>query len=133
MEGKYQTAFGRAQSAWDSTSAPGYLDEQSTSLDPEVNVIDGSYADSWWALNSYSCESSGLYSGNETTVDFNARTMVGLSADESMIVAEHELGHSYGLDHQTTGCYLMRQGEIKFTCGSMPTSSDVSGARTVAA
>lgn len=124
----YETAFGAGQSAWDGTNSPGYFAEDSTSLDPEIDVTDGTYTGTFWAQTSYSCESTGYYSGNENTVRFDTDDMSGLSANEKKIVAEHELGHTYGLDDtQDTGCRVMRQGYYKFTCGTMPASDDIAG------
>lgn len=126
----FETAFTSAQAAWDGTSAPGYFSEQSWSWDPEINVTDGTYSGTWWAQASWGC-SSGLYSGNEVNIKFDTSDMSGLSATEKKIVAMHELGHAYGLGHVTSGCHVMRQGTYKFTCGTMPSSDDVSGVHSI--
>jgi len=126
----YETAFTSAQAAWDGTSAPGYFSEQSWSWDPEINVTDGTYSGTWWAYASWSC-SSGFYSGNEVNIKFDTSDMSGLSATEKKIVAEHELGHAYGLGHVTSGCHVMRTGSYKFTCGTMPSSNDVAGVQYI--
>lgn len=81
-----------------------------------------------WAHTIYKC-SGGLYSYSEVTIEFDTVDMGQLSAYERKIVAEHELGHAYGLGHTTTGCHVMTQGSYKFTCGSMPSSNDVDGVR----
>ena len=126
----YRTAFGTAQSDWDATTAPGWFDEQSTSLDPEVNVVDDHLSATWWAQASWSCTGGGLYGGNEVQIQFNERTMAGLSAFERHVVAEHEIGHAYGLDH-VDNCAVMKQGDAKFTCGAMPAADDVNGVHHV--
>lgn len=57
--------------------------------------------------------------------------MGDLTATERSIVARHEIGHAYGLAHITTTCHVMRQGEDKFTCGTMPTTHDADGVRAL--
>jgi hypothetical protein len=127
MYDAYETAFAHAQSAWEATSAPGYFSLTSSS-DPEINVKDTVYQEGSWAKTTWSC-SGGLYFYSEVTIEFDTVDMVQLSAYERKIVAEHELGHAYGLWHMSAGCHVMRQGSHKFTCGSMPSSNDVDGVR----
>ncbi len=124
----YVTAFKDAEAAWDATSAPGYFKEQSWSIDPEINVVDGEFSGSWWAQVVWRCDGDGTYDGNEVELQFDTGGMAGLSTSEKKLVAEHELGHVYGLGHVYSGCHVMRQGEHKFTCsGPLPSSDDVSG------
>lgn len=131
----YATAFGGAQSDWDSTSAPGYFSYQPTNDDPMINVHDGAYSWTHWAeMDPGSCV-VGLWSYNEVTIRFNTREMAGLSAREKKIVAVHELGHAYGLAHTSLTCSspgpsVMRQGTAKFSCaGTAPWADDVNGVR----
>ncbi len=124
----YETAFSDAEAAWDATSAPGYFSEQSSSWDPEINVIDGEYSGSWWAQTVWTCDSDDTYGGNEVEIKFDTGDMASLNANKKKLVAEHEIGHAYGLDHVSSGCHVMKQGTYKFTCtGSLPSSDDVSG------
>ena len=61
--------------------------------------------------------------------------MSGLSATEKKIVAVHEMGHSYGLDHSGLGCGsnqpVMRSDPtwVLDNCGSAnaPYGNDVAG------
>ncbi|MER5768541.1 zinc metalloprotease [Streptomyces sp. NPDC001985] len=133
----YQKAFGDAQGRWDSTSpnSPGHFSKQQNNGDPMVEVRDGSYTwDAWATASNQGCL-FGNWAYNETYVKFNSRTMAGLTAREKKIVATHEIGHTYGLDHVSTACTgagpaVMRQGEGKFRCGSDgPWSDDIKGVR----
>jgi len=128
----YENASQGAANAWNGVSVPGRFEEHSTSLDPEVNITDGTTSTNLWAFTSWGCN-GGRYSGNEVNVEFYTNNMSGLSAYEKKIVAEHELGHAYGLDDTAnqTGCRVMRTGSHKFTCGTMPASDDISGVQAI--
>lgn len=128
----YQDAFNQGQYAWDITTVPGQFYEDPADSDPEISVYDGTYADTWWALTSGSC-SGGLWVGNEVTISFDTGDMSGLTAYQKKLVAIHELGHAYGLDHTTLTCSspgpsVMRQGTGKFSCsGIAPWTDDRNG------
>lgn len=125
----YETAFTSGQAAWDGTPSPGTFTENSTSLDPEINVTDGDFDMGWYASATWGCN-DGLYTGNEVNIKFDTENMAGLSAHEKKIVAEHELGHAYGLADVSTGCRVMRIGTA-FTCGTMPAQDDIDGVNAV--
>lgn len=132
MVGAYQTAFGEAQSAWDATSAPGFFDYEPSEEDPMVNVQDGSYTWGDWAEMTATC-AAGVWLYNEVTIRFNTRTMGSLTAYQKRLVAEHEAGHGYGLEHVTATCSstakaVMSTGSTKFGCtGTPPWADDVNG------
>ncbi|MEV4338456.1 hypothetical protein [Streptomyces sp. NPDC049590] len=130
----YYNAFNGAQGRWDATSAPGYFRYEKNNGDPEVEVKDEGHAWDDWARTSYSC-TFGYWSYDEVYIVFNTSTMRGLSAREKKIVAEHELGHAYGLAHEYYTCAnpgpaVMRQGTGKFGCGGDgPWYDDVKGVK----
>ena len=67
--------------------------------------------------------------GTKSSLQFNTRVMDNLSAADKELVAMHEIGHAYGLDHVSSGCRLMREYLNDYnSCGSnMPTSNDIAG------
>ncbi len=134
----YETAFQDAEEEWDDTSAPGYFQEHSTSPDPEINVTDDYSSGAWGARVVGKCsiragDTFGEWSGNEVELQFNTRVMNNLSATDKELVAMHEIGHAYGLDHVSSGCRLMREELDDYnSCGSsMPTSNDIAGVHQI--
>lgn len=132
----YYNAFNSAQGRWDATKAPGYFRYEKNNGDPEIEVRDASYAWGDWARTSWQGCTFGYWSYDEVKLSFNSRTMKGLSAREKKIVAEHEIGHAYGLGHESLGCSnpgpaVMRQGQTKFGCGGDgPWYDDVQGVKS---
>lgn len=131
----YQDAFNQAQYAWDSTSAPGFFAHDQDNGDPMLEVRDDSYSWDDWARMSYDGCTFEYWDFNETRINFNTRTMNGLTAREKKIVGEHEAGHSYGLDHEYYDCTnpgptVMKPGTSKFSCGGDgPWYDDVQGVK----
>lgn len=129
MTSLYQTAFGEAQSAWDATSVPGYFSYQPSNGDPMVEVRDGAYSWTSWATTAWDGCIADTWLYNEVRISFNTNTMSGLSSYDKRLVAEHEAGHGYGLNHVTatcssTGKAVMSQGETKFGCSGLPPYAD---------
>lgn len=121
-------AFSQGQTAWDGVSVPGFFDSQQSASDPMINVWGASYSWDWWAQTTGSCSGGTWYSA-ETTMRFNSRTMGGgLDSFKKKVVATHELGHAYGLNHTPETCGstkgVMQQHSTKFTCGSTPPWQD---------
>ena len=67
----------------------------------------------------------GLWKSNEVKIDFNTKKMDTRTTYQRKIIAMHEIGHAYGLSDVDTSCRLMKQGDEKFTCASMPRPAEV--------
>ena len=129
----YVDASKYGASAWNATNVPGYFQEQSVSLDPEVNITDDSYpTTNAYAWVSWTC-SGGLYSGNEVHFVWNSDFARTRTYTQLKRIATHELGHAYGLDHVTSGCRIMRYDIGYLTDCSMttPQADDVNGVNAI--
>ena len=135
---EYQTAFRDAETVWDRTSASGYFSEHHTSLDPEINVTDSSLPYTWGGKVTGHCSKAagatfGNYTGNEVELQFNTRVLDSYTSHNKKLVAMHEIGHAYGLDHVSSGCRLMRHRLDQYnSCGvAMPSADDVAGVNAI--
>jgi hypothetical protein len=127
----YENAFTDGQSHWNAAAVPGYFQEKSTSLDPEVNVTDGVYGGGYYALASWGC-SGGFYTGNETNIRFDTDTMSSLTTAQKNAIAAHELGHAYGLaDVSGSTCRVMYDVKALSGCAWFPASDDINGVNAV--
>ena len=131
----FNPRFREAADNWNSKSVPGTLFEQSGS-DPELEISSGSYASAaWWASTSGSCDGP-LWYGNEAQIRFNYTTTTGLTAGNIRRVAVHEIGHAYGLWHDSGDCNgikaVMEKGTDKFGCSGIPPwEDDQDGVRSI--
>lgn len=132
-DSSYIDATKHGASAWNATSAPGYFEEHSSSLDPEVNVTDDSYPlDTSFAWVYFTC-SGGEYAGNEVNFVWNSYTASSRTVSQKQRIGTHELGHAYGLDHVSTLCRIMRLdvGYMTDCTITTPATDDVNGAIAV--
>jgi hypothetical protein len=123
------TAFKDGEAAWDSVDVPGYFQEHSWSFDPEIEVRSGDFGSDF--IGATSCvddNQDGYWDGNENRIWFNT-DYNWLTAFEKKVVAEHELGHAYGLAHEDDICTLMcTYAEDVFSCATgTPGSDEIDG------
>jgi hypothetical protein len=120
-----ETGVGTAEVLWDATSAPGFFYECTTCSDHDINITDDYYAGSFYAQVAYSCDGDDTYTSNEVDMQFN--TQYNLNADQNEVIAMHEMGHAYGLDHVAGSCHAMTV-PIRWTCSpDRPSNDDVNG------
>lgn len=132
----FNDRFREAADNWNSKDVPGTLVPDFSS-DPEITVSSGSFAsEDWWGLTSASACGDPVWPGNEVTIKFNYTTVAadGLTAGNIRRVAVHEIGHAYGLWHDSMTCTgdkkVMEQGFEKFGCsGTPPWDDDQDGVR----
>lgn len=134
----YQNASVSADTAWDTTSAPGYFYVTTSTSDDDIIVYDNFYPGS-----GYLAWVSGGCGGDDVWNDplyfyWNQSNTDPKTAIEKKAIGVHEFGHTYGLSHMTTldSCDASNSGLMYTypltaysTCGwSTPTSDDVAGA-----
>lgn len=134
MESAYSTAASTAMSWWNSETGSTTWFAWTSSNDPNIDIYDGVYSWSGWAKVTWSCWwATDTYVGDEVQMYYDTDAMDGLTSTEKAIVATHEFGHAYGLDHSSFGCsapgpVVMKTGQSKFSCsGTPPWANDVDG------
>lgn len=129
-----RTATNSGAGRWNAVAVPGTFTAWSSGKPVNVAITEWSAADTYEAVTSFSC-SSGLYTSNKTTITWNSPSPGGIGSDTTALrmVATHEFGHAYGLNHMSTTCNgtktVMVQGKTKWSCswGTEPWQDDING------
>jgi hypothetical protein len=97
----WQTYHNFGASRWNSFSL-GVTLGTTTASTRNMDVSSGAFAGTWQALTTGNCGSSGIWTNNRVTVQYNDNTTGSLSAVQKEAVATHELGHALGSAHAGT-------------------------------
>lgn len=132
-DSSWVNAFKAGEAGWDAVNVPGYFEEHSWSFDPEIEVRSTFEWANWIGLrDGDDVNGDDLWDGNEVRIWFNTRWNL-LTANQKMLVAEHELGHAYGLAHEDDICTLMNTwADQMFACGvNGPGADEIAGVQAI--
>lgn len=132
----YESATAASDGAWDATSAPGYFYITWSTSDDDVIVYDNFYpGNGYLAWVSGGCASNDIWN-DPLLFYWNQSYMDSKPFTEKKVVGVHELGHVYGLWHETdsscnggdTGLMYTYPLSSYSSCGwTSPTADDVAG------
>jgi hypothetical protein len=129
----YTAALSRGITRWNDSPAPGQFRFVTSGANVEAWQTYSSRTEWAWTTVTGGCP-NGYYSQTQD-LTFNTRTMDSFSDRQKWVVAVHELGHVYGLDHTASSCNrpsVMKQGEDKFSCpGTPPWNDDLTGVNNI--
>ncbi len=129
----YAAAVSTGQFNWDGKTGSTTYFVSTTSSDPNIDIYTvSSIPGGASALMTGACWPVGTWKYDEVRIDFATSVMDSYSADAKARVAAHELGHAYGLAHESANCAsspaVMWNSTAMFGCwGSWPWADDVAG------
>lgn len=131
----YSTTITTAAGKWNSTSSPGSLAKVTSG--GQIVIERYYYSYQWYALSSWTCSSSGYFTGNRGMA-LNSRTMDPFASWQDRFVIIHEFGHLMGLGHENglAACKAVMKSDAHTgtsSCSSTnpPYTNDVDGMNAI--
>ena len=130
----WTTAVQVGQAAWDAESVPGYF-TQVYGTPRNIEITDANYAFGAPGQHYGLCQ-GGVWMQNLSFIELDTSYLAGYTAYKEKVVAIHELGHAYGLAHETyTNCTIpsVMVYSLAFICAPFtpPWLDDVNGVNAI--